>query len=211
MILVRLFETDPQEGLQETLKSLRLNCASKREMWEKSSGGAESAGAYHLLQEMIAEAGISPDGLKLYTDEYGKPFLNADVSFSVSHSKGLVVCALNPRVASKDCPIGIDAERMGARNPEQMQRIADRWFSETEQQIFWQDPSEERFLSVWTGKEALAKYLGKGLAVLRECDTTDPSFFSARLITKQTENAVISLAVPEKDGSGKLFDVHWAL
>ncbi len=211
MILVRLHEMNSRESREELLKSLCLDCSCKREAWENSLGGAESARAYLLLQEMLAESGISPNGLVLSTDEHGKPTLNADVSFSISHSKGLVACALAVYGGARKLPIGMDVERMGERDSEQMKRIAERWFSVGEQEIFFENPSEETFLSVWTAKEAMAKYFGRGLSVLRDCDSSDPSRASVCLLTERTKEAVISLAIPEKDIFGEPFTVGWTL
>jgi phosphopantetheine--protein transferase-like protein len=186
-----------------------MDCSCKREAWEKSACGAESARAYLLLQEMLVESGTSPDGLVISTDEHGKPSLNADVSFSLSHSKGLIVCALATDGGARRIPIGADVERMGERNTEQMMRIAERWFSDGEKELFLQDPSEERFLSIWTAKEAMTKYFGRGLAILRDCDVTSRT--SVRLLTERTEDAVVTLAIPEMDDRGEPYTVRWVL
>ena len=66
----------------------------------------------------------------------------------MTHTGSLFACAFSPR------PIGIDAEREDERRP----RIAEKKFSPREQSL--------PFSYVWCGKEAVAKLVGEGIAIL---------------------------------------------
>ena len=183
--------------LGEIVDSLELDCSCKHEGWKRAgSVGVESAETYLLLQEMLRDAGAPLSEMILRTDENGKPSLNLPFGFSLSHSKGLLVCALASNVGERVCPIGVDVELRGRMSGEQMHRIAERWFSDAERRSLAEDPSEEAFLAIWTGKEAMAKYFGQGLAVLRNCDTARAAEEGITLSTRRTSDAVVSLALP---------------
>ena len=208
MISVWLRRQNGQMTLEELIGSLELDCSCKQGSWRNAgSAGIESAEAYLLLQEMLRDAGVSLHGLKLLTDDNGKPFLNISSSFSLSHSKGLLACALATDGAERDCPIGVDVECFARMSDAQMRRIAERWFTASERISFAEEPSEEKFLAIWTGKEAMAKYFGRGMAILRDCDTSHAREQGISLITRQTPKAIVTLAIPkEYEGA-----VEWRL
>lgn len=121
-----------------------------------------------VLGEKLARKGISSllkineREIEFSRTEKGKPFCtNADVHFSISHSKDIVVCALDSK------PIGVDAELI--RDIElRVTKIActesDLGF------IFETDDENERklrFFEVWTAKEAYFKFLGTGIEGLK--------------------------------------------
>lgn len=105
---------------------------------------------------------------------------------SLSHSGVLVVCAVG------DAPLGVDAERL---RPAPL-ALARRCFSSGEQALLAAAAPEERdrcFWRIWTGKEALVKRTGEGLAALRRADTCalPPR---VRLSWQEREGYLIALA-----------------
>lgn len=90
----------------------------------------------------------------------GKPvFLERqDVHFNLSHSGDYVALAFG------DAPLGVDIERVRRANL----TLAKRFFAGEEYADLTGRPEEERadlFCRMWTGKEAVAKASGKGLAI----------------------------------------------
>lgn len=92
---------------------------------------------------------------------HGKPsIIGSDISFSLSHCKGLVAVAL-----AKGQALGIDAEMWRAPAPRE---IAARFFSGSERAMLASCPEAERdkmFYRIWTAKEAVAKATGQGLSL----------------------------------------------
>lgn len=106
-----------------------------------------------VVRKALAEtAGVQPDKIVFKHNEFGKPYAeNADVEFSVSHSKDAVVCA----VSDKD--IGVDIEKIR----EVRFKIAERFA--TAEELSYIGDSAERFFEIWTLKEAYFKCIGTGL------------------------------------------------
>jgi 4'-phosphopantetheinyl transferase len=87
-------------------------------------------------------------------DEYQRPFLPADIDFNISHTPGLVACAL-----VKAGRIGIDIEGM------QLVKIPDYrevFTGEEYQLIHAADYPITAFYDLWTRKEAVIKADGRG-------------------------------------------------
>lgn len=111
--------------------------------------------AYALLFEKLeAEWGIT--GAKIEKTPKGKPFLVGEglPQISISHTKGLVCCAVSRQ------PVGVDCEYF-RRVPERVMR---RVCTENELRDIRQaaDP-DARFLQYWTLKESISKKRGTGL------------------------------------------------
>lgn len=124
-------------------------------------------------QGISAKCGILEEDILFGREEYGKPFCkNADIHFSISHSKEAVVCAIS------DKKIGVDIEKI--RNMEtRITRI-----SCTEQDLEYvfgtsvipesfDDESLQRFFRLWTAKEAYFKYCGTGIVKLKDVSYKD--------------------------------------
>lgn len=88
--------------------------------------------------------------------EHGKPYLvNLPYHFSISHSNGLVACAV------ADTQIGVDIERRSTMSPEKIRSISARFFTPEEiDALKGADYSAQMFYVIWTRKEALSKYFG---------------------------------------------------
>ncbi|MBQ9921864.1 MAG: 4'-phosphopantetheinyl transferase superfamily protein [Clostridia bacterium] len=128
--------------------------------------------------------------------ERGKPYIsNSDVSYSVSHTKGCIACAVSvPDIPSElnlcrtvsesgeymldavfPCEIGIDFEYIDrARSRDRVDAIAGRYFSEGERARL--DCAEDKvsdFYRIWTSKESFVKCTGEGMREISRADTAD--------------------------------------
>ncbi len=143
-----------------------------------------SMGGLFLLQL----AGLIGD---LSYEAGGRPyFTDLDIDFNISHNDQFVFCAVeypepiakeNPALLdtagavypfSGKCRIGIDAEDFMRITHLRICPLAHRWFSSAEFEKFLIKPTDESFLSIWSHKEALVKWLGEGLRAMRTTDTT---------------------------------------
>lgn len=85
----------------------------------------------------------------------GKPYFltKCEIFFNLSHSANYVVCAIGNRA------VGIDIEggRKGRQN------LAKRFFDASETEWINECDSDERFIRIWTLKEAYGKATGQGV------------------------------------------------
>ncbi|MGO8792949.1 MAG: 4'-phosphopantetheinyl transferase family protein [Terriglobia bacterium] len=123
--------------------------------------------AHDLLRRALSKyKEIPPADWRFATNDYGKPLIAGfdpqmgALSFSLSHTRGCVACAIAP-----NAPVGVDVEqtdRLLCGN-----ELADRFFSEDEAAWLRQCSVEiygTRFAELWTLKEAYLKALGVGLS-----------------------------------------------
>ena len=151
----------------------------------------QSLGGLYLL----FRAGAT--GFLVY-DKSGRPyFLEENSGFSISHTRGYVVCAHIKREGAR---VGVDVERTGRIPKEHMLPMAERWFSAEERKGMPPGPDEEAFLRIWTRKEALLKYRGVGLDHLREADT-EPAEGSGELAfsTIAYRDLILSICAEENE------------
>lgn len=174
---------------------------------EKSK--AERGGALHecgrtLLAGCINEMGIE----KMPTvrkGDFGKPYFPEypNLTFNISHSGFAAVCAFGVNVGE----IGIDLEYIEREGfPSKFERIAPRLFSESEiDEIRGSDDSAAEFYRIWTEREAMAKYTGRGISEILEkrhgaskkAEESDGKIYSSVIKIGGLEYAM-SLAVGEK-------------
>ena len=107
---------------------------------------------------------LPADAVVLVDDEHGRPELaspwNQFLQFNWSHSVDTAIIAIAQGVTP-----GIDIERIRPR-PRAMQ-LAERFFHREETAALYaleNGQRERAFLELWTGKEAVLKALGRGLA-----------------------------------------------
>lgn len=108
-----------------------------------------SAGAGFLLAKVIQ---CKENDIRI--NEYGKPYLDSDVQFNISHSGQYTVLAVS------DCNVGVDIECISDKNL----GISDVVFTEDEKAWINVDPIK-RFFILWTAKESILKLFGTGLSV----------------------------------------------
>jgi len=174
--------------------------------------------AAHLLVRWALARSLDEPGLTLSLDqtERDKPFVSdpahaAEVSFSLSHTRGLVGCAL-----WRTAPVGLDLEASTRRL--KVVELLDTVLSSAEREqwdgaALAEGPALERFLEIWTLKEALSKALGVGLSVAPEEWSFDLDSAPIRRLlalpgefghpshwqfeqTRSPEGHVVSLAIP---------------
>jgi 4'-phosphopantetheinyl transferase len=93
----------------------------------------------------------------LLIESEGKPtFLNAPVSFNLSHSASTVIAAFS------GAPLGIDLEVCG--RVRDFAGLAARFFHPDEARAVAAVGDEKFFLRLWTAKEAMLKLTGEGIA-----------------------------------------------
>jgi 4'-phosphopantetheinyl transferase len=120
--------------------------------------------AHALRRTMLSYAtGLPTETWRYVEGPFGKPALavddvNRDLQFNISHTHGLVACA----IASD--PIGVDVE--AADGSVEFDIMIDQVFAPEEIQVFKSAPWERRrclFFRFWTLKEAFIKATGEGL------------------------------------------------
>lgn len=124
------------------------------------------AAAHALTRVALSRcADLAPEQWRFQQGTDGKPSLAADgntptLTFNLSHTHGLVACAIAPGV-----DVGIDVE--GVDRQVGAEEVATRFFSPGERADLARCPADERarrFFELWTLKEAYIKAIGKGLS-----------------------------------------------
>jgi len=127
--------------------------------------------AHALLRlTLSAHLGVAPDHVAIASDHHGKPMLRErhgsfPLGISLSHSRGVVACAL-----AHDRSVGIDVQPVDATVD--VMTIARRFFAPEEVAALEACVPEQRasrFSETWTLKEALFKALGLGLGLPIDC------------------------------------------
>jgi len=126
------------------------------------------AAAHSLLRHTLSKhhSGRGPSDWHFEKDAFGKPYIVGSdgelpaMEFSLSHTRGLVACAIS------SARVGIDVERI--RQNFDYEDIALSNFSQEEIKALEQLPTNvrnNRILELWTLKEAFLKAIGRGLSV----------------------------------------------
>jgi 4'-phosphopantetheinyl transferase len=110
---------------------------------------------YLLLKDGLQVWG---HGLKsdIFIDHFGRPFLNHEIDFNISHSGGYVVCAL-----TSEGRLGIDIEEI---KPIDFKNLKDSMSSVQWEQINESKNMYTSFYDFWTIKESTLKADGRGLS-----------------------------------------------
>lgn len=127
--------------------------------------GTQGGSGTALLARAVEDAyGLTPLPPLERTAE-GKPFFpkNPRLHFNLSHSGGLVLCALS------GCPVGVDIEVMKPRRPALPRQALTAEEFARYQALGGDWPA---FYTLWTRKEAWCKYSGLGLG--RQWGKTPP-------------------------------------
>ncbi|MBR5270556.1 MAG: 4'-phosphopantetheinyl transferase superfamily protein [Clostridia bacterium] len=131
------------------LKSLKIENAKR-----------ETVAAEILLIQLLTRHSYEVTlPLKIEVNEKGKPYLANmhGVYFNLSHSNGMVCCA----IANNE--VGVDIQHMG----EYKKEIANRFFTADEQEYIKGSANEKNaFYEIWAKKEALLKCKGTGLGTM---------------------------------------------
>ena len=144
---------DPKEHAELTY-ALPQERREKIMHFGQSQNRRQSLGAGLLLEQVLAEHGISANSVRI--GKHGKPEVPG-IHFNLSHSENLVVCAVS------DKPVGCDVEKI----KEVPHTLAERFFSEKEREYLSACSGEaykEAFFRLWTMKESYAKMTGEGMS-----------------------------------------------
>ena len=146
----------PSSGNEEYIEKIRSR--------SNDTSATESLFALALLYDLITELGVADTSkLRFARSEIGKPyFVDSEIKFNVSHSKGYVACA-----ASLGEELGVDIEA-SSLSSDRIERLAKRFFSESEQKKLKNAPSF--FSRRWTEKESRAKFFGKSVENILSAD-----------------------------------------
>ncbi len=108
-----------------------------------------------LLLEGLINLDFPPDSLNwIHNSEFGKPYLDADVHFSISHSEDYVVCAISVKN-----PVGIDIEKI---RPFIIEDYRSSFTEEEYKQVFESKNRLDSFFNFWTRRESVIKLDGRG-------------------------------------------------
>lgn len=113
--------------------------------------------------------------IKIEYSEHGKPVCTShDVYFSVSHSGDYVICVADTK------EIGVDIEKIKSVPNTLICKI----FNKVEAN--WAGSSDERFLEIWTAKEAYLKLTGLGISGGLKTAVVDPEAKTVNDLTYKT-------------------------
>ena len=146
-------ECFPHEG---NLKYIAKLCEGK-----STEGVKESLFALVTLHRATAliPGIIDTSRLILARTDSGKPyFKDSEISFSISHSRGWVVCAV-----AEGEEVGVDIEA-SAPAPEKAIKLARRFFTDRDIALVEAEPSI--FSRIWSEKESESKFYGKELSIM---------------------------------------------
>jgi len=167
-IVFRNTEELDGSALELAASHLSIEERDRRDRLHFQADRREFTIAHDLLRQTLSRhATISPSDWRFDINSYGKPSIASPdeeaqaLSFSLSHTRGCVACAITFKA-----PLGIDLERIDRSLP--VQEIADRYFTEEESAWLHGCSNELRnicFTELWTLKEAFVKSIGTGLSV----------------------------------------------
>jgi 4'-phosphopantetheinyl transferase len=160
------------DGLQAPSieRCLQLLSADERERYQRfhfEHDRHSYLAAHALTRAVLAPlAGLPPPDLQFEAGAHGRPELCQPASgprlrFNLSHTRGLVACAVALGHA-----IGVDVEHVERRAD--IDQLAPAVFSQRERAELAElasDAKRERFFRLWTLKEAYIKAVGKGLSL----------------------------------------------
>lgn len=144
--------------LERQLSQLPLNLQEKVTSFRRREDASNSLMGKIMLRDLAKHFFNIPDILdQLVYSNFGKPYINAPLSFSISHSGNLVVCAV-----SEIYQLGVDVEQIAKLEFELFQEYMSgkEW-----EQIWLANNPNKKFLKFWTQKEAAIKADGRGLSI----------------------------------------------
>jgi len=120
-------------------------------------------GEYLLIKGLKEYFDIDYKEIEIVKNDNGKPFIkDKNIYFSISHSYGLIVCAISNK------NIGIDVEKIKPISLKTIDMFASihekNYITKTYKNI------EERFFTIYTLKEAYVKMYGFDLKMIKDCE-----------------------------------------
>ena len=168
---VHLWLTDPR-CLNESRRQAYLALLDNAERARYERIRHEETRDHHLLTRALVRSTLShydprpASEWRFIENEHGCPFIAPEhasdgLHFNVSHTQGLIVCAL-----TRGRALGVDVEFEPRKS--RTSKIADRFFAPSEVAALRRLPEgaqRQRFFTYWTLKEAYIKARGMGLAI----------------------------------------------
>lgn len=152
--MTRLLVCDTSGITGEQLAALLALASEQRRKRAEGYPKREDADRCLVAEALLRYAFPDRDPGNLQREPGGKPFWEG-AHFNLSHSGPWVVLAVG------EAPVGVDVECF--REDRNLEALARRCFTESEQAFV--GSSQERFLRVWTAKEAQLKQDGTGLRI----------------------------------------------
>lgn len=196
MIVVYALPLSTLPSAAELLASLphawRLSWEAQHARLRRAEQQRASLGCLALL------ARCAPDGTPAYRPSGQPYFTDIPVTFSLSHSRRLAVCAVcrADEAGAAPFPIGVDTEELSRVSEMDYTALCRRYATENERRVYLPAPSPEQFLRFWTRKEALLKQMGTGLSGLSDADTEDASR-NVQFAEYRAGDDLISLCLPK--------------
>jgi 4'-phosphopantetheinyl transferase len=154
-------------GERDLLAALEVLSPIERERYERfvfERDRRDFAAAHGLLRNALSTYGDArPADWTFVTSPTGKPLLGGSgskVEFNISHTHGLVACA-----ATADVEVGVDVESLDSgRVPNDVVKSSFSEFEIADLDVRIGIDRLERFVELWTLKEAYLKAIGVGLS-----------------------------------------------
>jgi len=166
-IAYRFTERLDEVSIQALWSQLSLDERDRCQRFMFARDRRDFAAAHVLLRRTLSQYGdLEPEAWTFVVDANGKPSLSSTggrpgpVKFNISHTHGLVACAV-----AHDVDVGVDVEAID-RAADGV-AIAERFFARAELAQLDRCAVPERparFIELWTLKEAYLKAIGSGLA-----------------------------------------------
>ncbi|MBR3862558.1 MAG: 4'-phosphopantetheinyl transferase superfamily protein [Clostridia bacterium] len=164
---------------------------------------AQSEAAHMLLEEVVQALHLPPS--LIAKTEKGRPYFKAlpTIDFSLAHTDGFAVCALQKCDNGTPPRVGVDAEAKTQYSDAKIKQFSLRFFGKHEQDYIEHAADRQAaFTEVFVRKEAYAKYCGDGLgAHLSKTDTMAPQFEQSndvRFYSYLQKNIFISLCLSQE-------------
>ncbi len=129
-----------------------------------------------------------PLPLNLKAAPNGKPYLDGEQEFNISHSGDYVLCAVDEK------PLGIDIEKISRMREAVFARIASPLEKAAAEKLS-ESEKKEYYCSVWTKKESLLKLTGEGIR--KELSTVCTEGASEHFCTQRLGDYIYSLCTGE--------------
>ena len=150
--MVNLYVTSLVDVSLENLDRVSAERQQRIERCKDMESKKQMLTAGLLLQKVLAIYGIDESTIR--RNPCGKPMVEG-IYFNLSHTDGLVVCAVS------DAPVGCDVEKV----KEAPKGVAERFFHLNEKMYLEKcfEDYDREFFRLWTMKESYLKMTGEGM------------------------------------------------
>jgi len=158
ILYTRFYENLPKKRWNNFLSEIPKHVQEKIMRYRKWQDRLASLYGRVIIQRALTAHGYNKNCLEnLSITEYGRPFIDDNVYFNLSHSGEYVVCSV-----SKKGRVGIDIEKVRPIVLSHYQKIIPpkKW-----KEIIWSDEKEQLFYDYWTMIESALKADGRGFSL----------------------------------------------